>query len=156
MQITIIALGNKMPNWVEQSVQEYAKRFNKEMTINLRELSATPRHNTTSTEKIKKSEAGKIIKHIPDNAYTISLDEHGKEITTKELSRKLSLWMREGLSPCIIIGGADGLDKTIINASKEVISLSKLTLPHAMVRVLLLEQLYRAWSILNNHPYHRE
>jgi 23S rRNA (pseudouridine1915-N3)-methyltransferase len=156
MQVTIVALGKKMPDWIEKGVKEYSKRFTQEISINLKELSITRRNSATSTEKIKANDAEKIRAHIPGNSYTIALDEHGKTITSKELSKKLSTWMKEGDSPCFIIGGADGLDKGIINEAREVFSLSALTLPHAMVRVLLLEQLYRAWSILNNHPYHRE
>lgn len=156
MQITIVAVGKKMPPWIDQGAEEYTKRFPTDIKVKLVEVATVKRNKSTNKEKAIQKEATSIDKVIKKDHYRIALDERGTQCTTKAFSQKLETWLASGRGVVFIVGGADGLDPSLMDSADEVWSLSKLTLPHAMVRVLLLEQLYRAWSILNKHPYHRE
>ncbi|MEI7532052.1 MAG: 23S rRNA (pseudouridine(1915)-N(3))-methyltransferase RlmH [Betaproteobacteria bacterium] len=147
MKIWIISVGHKMPQWVELATQDYLKRMPKECAVEVKELK--PDINPAK-------EATKIKEAIPKNSYVIALDEKGINQTTLELSKKMDDWCHLGKDISLIIGGADGLAPDIKEAANELWRLSSLTLPHGMVRVLLTEQLYRAWTILQGHPYHRE
>lgn len=155
MKISIVALGHKMPAWVSAGVEEYSKRMPAEARIEFIELKPEDRTSRT-TEKVLSLEAARIEAVIPKNAQRIVCDERGKPLTTPLLSQWLQAWMAEGVSPCFIIGSADGLAESVKFAAHRTIALSSCVLPHGMVRVLLTEQLYRAWSLLHNHPYHRE
>lgn len=145
-----------MPDWVDQAYEEYAKRICGECQLNLVPVAPIKRSNSNNPNSIKAKEAELISKKIPDNNHIVVLDENGKSHSTKSLSKKLSGWLAEGHDTSFIIGGADGLDASIINRANETLSLSAMTLPHGLARVMLAEQLYRALSILKNHPYHRE
>ena len=144
-----------MPAWVQQGYDEYAKRLNKDCVLNLIEVDAAKRGKTSSAEKYKSEEAKKIICALPKGSYLISLDVKGKKLSTETLSTKLDSWMHLGRDVSIIVGGPDGIEESLLQQSNEKISLSELTFPHPLVRVILAEQIYRAWSLLNNHPYHR-
>jgi 23S rRNA (pseudouridine1915-N3)-methyltransferase len=144
-----------MPAWVAAGIDEYTKRMPPEARIEFIELKPEDRSSKT-TERVLALEAERIRAAIPKGATAIVCDERGKVLTTPMLSRWLGDWMREGISPCFIIGSADGLADEIKQRAAQNISLSGCVLPHGMVRVLLAEQLYRAWSLLHNHPYHRE
>lgn len=156
MKITVFAVGTKMPNWVQTAWQEFAKRMPKECAVELHEIKPESRNQSKNTQQIMLAEANRINHAIPDRSWRVILDEHGKDISTKDLSNNLRKWLTSGNDIAIIIGGPDGLDKDLKQTANQTIKLSSLTLPHPMVRVLLAEQLYRAWSIINNHPYHRE
>ncbi len=145
-----------MPAWVQEGYQEYAKRMPPEIRLDLVELKPEDRTSGKTTEKAKALEGERILAAVPDGATLIALDEKGRAITTRGLSVLLTEWMRDGSHPAFVIGGADGLSDEVKQQAGKLVSLSSLTLPHAMVRVLLAEQLYRAWSILARHPYHRE
>lgn len=155
MQLFIIAVGNKMPSWVEDGYQEYAKRMPAECKIQLKEIRPADRSSNRSAESVMASEQTKIRAALPKNARMIVLDEHGKHLTTIQLAQELEKWQQEGRDIAFVIGGADGLHNEIKETADDLIRLSSMTLPHGMVRVLLAEQLYRAWSITQNHPYHR-
>ncbi len=155
MKIFILALGHKMPAWVTAGVDEYTKRMPPEGRIEIIELKPEDRRAKT-TERVLALEAERILAAIPKGATPIVCDERGKALTTPILSTWLGDWMREGVSPCFVIGSADGLAKEIKSIALHTIALSGCVLPHGMVRVVLAEQLYRAWSLLHNHPYHRE
>lgn len=155
MKLRIIALGHRMPGWVQTGFEEYAKRMPPEARIDLIELKPEDRASKT-IDKVLAQEATRIEAALPRNAERIVLDEHGTSLTTVMLAGWLRQWMDEGVSPCFIIGSADGLAPEIKKTGRRTIALSGCTLPHGMVRVMLAEQLYRAWSLLNNHPYHRE
>lgn len=155
MKLYVIAVGNRMPNWVETAWDDYAKRMPSDCAIELKEIKPEPRTSGKTPAQMMQAEAKRIESAIPQNALRVVLDEHGKDITTVQLAQHLEQWKHSGQDVAIIIGGPDGLDASIKNAGGTKLRLSSLTLPHPMVRVLLVEQLYRAWSITVNHPYHR-
>ena len=156
MLITIVAVGKKEPDWINQGVGEYTKRLSGDVKVKLIEVSAVKRGKTDSIDVALQKEARKISSVIPRGSPYFVLDEHGKQFSTVDLAEKLDQWINEGISPCLIIGGADGLHESIKSGAMGSWSLSKLTLPHGLARVLLAEQAYRAWTILKNHPYHRK
>jgi 23S rRNA (pseudouridine1915-N3)-methyltransferase len=144
-----------MPAWVSAGIDEYTKRMPNEARVEVIELKPEDRASKT-TERVLALEALRIRAAIPKGATAIVCDERGKTLTTPMLSRWLDEWMRNGINPCFIVGSADGLSDDIKQLAAHSIALSGCVLPHGMVRVLLAEQLYRAWSLLHNHPYHRE
>ena len=154
LKLFVIAVGTRMPAWVEQGYAEYAKRMPPESRLQLIELRPEKRDGK-STAQILANERTRIEAALPASALPIVLDEAGKSWNTLELSRNLKHWKRDGHDAAFIIGSADGLDDAIKSRAQTLVSLSALTLPHALVRVILAEQLYRAASILQNHPYHR-
>jgi 23S rRNA (pseudouridine1915-N3)-methyltransferase len=155
MQIYLIAVGQKMAKWVQEGYGEYAKRLPKTCGLQLIELPMAQRGKTASVEQYKQEEAKRILEAIPKGARLMALDEHGQQPTTLQLATRLQDWLAGGQDIALIIGGPDGLDASLIAQAEWTWSLSKLTLPHPMVRILLAEQLYRAWSVTQNHPYHR-
>ncbi len=155
MKISILALGHKMPLWVTAGVDEYVKRMPTEARIEFIEIKPEDRASKT-TERVLTLEATRIETALPKNATRIVCDERGKLLTTPMLADWLGEWMRDGNQPCFIIGSADGLAGSIKASAAKTVALSGCVLPHGMVRVMLAEQLYRAWSLLHNHPYHRE
>ncbi len=153
MKLTIIAVGHKMPGWIASGFDEYARRFPPDWTLTLRELK--PESGATAAQT-KARDAERIAAAIPRGAMLVVLDERGKDLTTQGLAEQLARWQLDARPVVLVIGGAEGLDDSIKQASDLQIRLSSLTLPHMLVRVLLAEQLYRAWSILAGHPYHRD
>jgi len=156
MVIHFITVGQKMPKWVQDGYAEYAKRLPKSCAIKLVELPMAQRGKTGSADKYKAEEAKKILAAIPKGAQLIVLDEHGQQVTTKGLAVKLEDWLASGQDVALVVGGPDGLEQSLIQQAKWKWGLSKLTMPHPMVRILVAEQIYRAYSVINNHPYHRE
>jgi 23S rRNA (pseudouridine1915-N3)-methyltransferase len=156
MKLLIVSVGHKMPDWITQGFNEYAKRMPREAKIELLEIKPESRTSGKTTEQIMHAEAQRILHALPANCLRIALDERGTTPTTKQLAAQMQDWMRAGSDVAFIIGGADGLHDTVKQAAQRLIALSALTLPHAFVRVLLAEQLYRAHSLMHNHPYHRE
>lgn len=144
-----------MPSWVETACAEYTKRMPREASVEIIDIKPEKRAAGNSTENIKLLEAKRILEAIGKD-YCIALDERGQEITTLQLADKFKDWQSSGRDIALIIGGADGLHASVKQKADWLWGLSKLTLPHAMVRVLLAEQLYRAHSVITNHPYHRE
>ena len=147
MHLTILSVGHKMPEWVATATRDYVKRMPNDCCIEIKEIK--PEINPAK-------EAVKILTAIPKGAYIIALDERGKDQTTQNLATRLSSWRQEGTNIAFLIGGAEGLDPSLKQMAKEIWRLSSFTLPHAMARIVLTEQLYRAWTILQGHPYHRE
>lgn len=156
MNITVLAVGNKMPCWVDEAVNEYSKRFGRDIHYTIKEIKPEKRGSGVSAAQGMAAEEKRILDAVPDNAYLVVLDERGQAPTSVELAGYLKNWQQNGEHICLIIGGADGLTDNVKQRARMMLRLSSLTLPHGMVRVLLTEQLYRAVSILNNHPYHRE
>ena len=150
----IIAVGQRMPPWVDEAYNEYAKRMPSELRLELREIKAQARSGA-ATETILAKEAEAIRQALPKRARLIVLDEHGQASTSTELAARLKDWQREGDPIAFVIGSADGVDAALKKEAHQLLRLSNLTLPHGMVRVLLAEQLYRAHSINEGHPYHR-
>ncbi|HXU92310.1 MAG TPA: 23S rRNA (pseudouridine(1915)-N(3))-methyltransferase RlmH [Gallionella sp.] len=156
MKLLIVSVGHKMPDWITAGFNEYAKRMPREAKIELVEIKPEPRTTGKTTAQIMEAEAQRILAALPQGCLRIALDERGAQPTTKRLADQMRDWMGEGRDVAFIIGGADGLHESVKQAAQHLMALSSLTLPHAMVRVLLAEQLYRAHSLLHNHPYHRE
>lgn len=156
MKLIIASVGHKMPDWITTGFNEYTKRMPREAQILLLEIKPEPRTTGKTTAQIMDAEAQRIFAALPQNCLRIALDERGAQPTTKQLAAHMQDWMREGRDVAFIIGGADGLHDSVKQAAQQLMALSALTLPHAFVRVLLAEQLYRAHSLMHNHPYHRE
>lgn len=155
MQLIIAAVGHKMPSWIETGFQEYAKRMPAECKVILKEIKPVERSGSKTAETVMALERAKIEAVIPKNAMIIALDERGKDLTSVSLAQELEQWQQNGRDVVFVIGGADGLDAQFKAKADALMRISSLTLPHGMVRVLLAEQLYRAYSITQNHPYHR-
>jgi 23S rRNA (pseudouridine1915-N3)-methyltransferase len=156
MQLIIVSVGHKMPDWITAGFNEYTKRMPREARIALLEIKPEPRTTGKTTAQIMEAEAQRILAALPQNCLRIALDERGIQPTTRQLAAQMQDWMRAGRDVAFIIGGADGLHESVKQAAQQLMALSALTLPHAVVRVLLAEQLYRAHSLMHNHPYHRE
>lgn len=156
MKIIIIAPGHKMPNYVYEVFAEYQKRFPAHIKLMLQQIPLIKRTNKDNIEKLKLAEAIQIQEKIPKGAYIIALDEKGKQFSSMELADEFNRWQSLGQDIVLIIGGPDGLADSIKAQAQQLWSLSKLTLPHPLVRIFLAETLYRSWSIVANLPYHRE
>ena len=156
MRLLIVAVGQRIPDWAQAAWNDYAKRFPPELKIELKPVKTEARTGGKTTELLMQAERRRIEETIPKGARIVVLDERGLRLSTMALADKLKTWQQSGDDLALVIGGPDGLDPAFRQAAQERIRLSDLTLPHALVRVLLVEQLYRAWSINANHPYHRE
>ena len=157
MKLTVIAVGQRMPAWVDAGFAEYARRMPREAALKLIEIKAEPRGegDARAIARLTEAEAKRIAAALPKGAFKVVLDERGSNLTTRELVDRLAAWKMEGRDIAFVIGGADGLSAAFKRDADFVWSLSPLTLPHSLTRVVLAEQLYRAHSILKNHPYHR-
>ena len=155
MRLTIVAVGLKVPDWAQTAYDDYAKRFPPEIKVELKAVKTEPRSSKT-VETLLAAERERIETAIPRGCRVVALDERGSSLTTKALANRLTDWQLSGDDVALVIGGPDGLQAEFRQAAHERIRLSDLTLPHAFARVLLIEQLYRAWSINAGHPYHRE
>lgn len=156
MKLAIIAVGHKMPAWVNAAYEDYARRMPPDMALVLNEIKPGHRVAGEDGARARQQEGERILAALPAGCMPVVLDERGAQVTTRELSDWLRGWMNEGVSPAFVIGGADGLDNTVKSRAHKLLGVSRLTLPHALVRVVLAEQLYRAVSILKGHPYHRD
>jgi len=155
VRLVIVAVGQRVPDWAQTAWTDYAKRFPRELSVELKAVKTEPRGSKT-LDTLYAAERARIEAAIPRGARIVALDERGTALTTAALAGKLNDWQLSGDDVALVIGGPDGLDPAFRQAAHERIRLSDLTLPHAFARVLLIEQLYRAWSINANHPYHRE
>jgi len=155
VRLVIVAVGQRVPDWAQTAWDDYAKRFPHELKIELKAVKTEPRGSKT-VDQLYAAERKRIEEAIPKGARIVALDERGTSLRTTALAERLKEWQLGGDDVALVIGGPDGLDPEFRQAAHERVRLSDLTLPHAMVRVLLIEQLYRAWSINANHPYHRE
>ena len=155
MKLMVVAVGLRAPDWARAAWDDYAKRFPPELRVELKAVKTEPRPSKT-VEALQAAERQRIEQAIPKGAHVVALDERGTALTTASLATRLKAWQLQGGDVALVIGGPDGLDPEFRRTAHERIRLSDLTLPHAMARVLLVEQLYRAWSINAGHPYHRE
>jgi len=156
MRITLYAVGNKMPAWVAQGFNEYSRRFPRDMSFHLVEIPPGKRGKNADICRILEKEGELMLAAIPKGCRIVTLEIEGKPWTTPQLAKQLQKWQIDSRDVALLVGGPEGLAPACIQASEHKWSLSPLTLPHPMVRVVLAESLYRAWSINNNHPYHRE
>jgi 23S rRNA (pseudouridine1915-N3)-methyltransferase len=155
MKLRIISVGHKMPDWVEVACSEYIKRMPRELVIEIVSIKPDKRADGKSSEAVQEAEAKRILETAGKD-FLIACDERGQQITTLQLAEKLKFWQGLGKDVSVVIGGADGIHSSLKLRADWLWSLSQLTLPHAFVRVLLCEQLYRAYTVTQNHPYHRE
>lgn len=155
MKIYLIAIGTKMPVWVTQAYQEYANRLPRDCQLVLKEIPAEKRTKSSDLAKIKQKEANKLLDAIPNHCTVVALDVIGSSWSTEKLADELQGWMMSGCDIALLVGGPEGLTDAVRKQANQLWSLSTLTFPHPLVRVVLAEQLYRAWSITANHPYHR-
>ena len=153
MQLRILSIGSKSPGWVQTGYEDYSRRLKGGLKLTLEEIPA-PKHHADQN-KIKAQEGEKLLLRVADRDWVVALDEHGRQTSSTELAQRVQDWQMQHISVALLIGGANGLDKTVLARANECISLSKLTLPHYLVRVVLAEALYRAASINEGHPYHR-
>jgi len=151
----VVAVGTRMPAWVQAAWDDYARRLPPDCALELREIKPESRTGGKTPEQMMALEARRMEIVLPPGTRRIALDERGRDLTTRQLSEQLTQWRGEGRNVALLIGGPDGLDATLKSRCDGLLRLSSLTLPHPMVRVLLAEQLYRAWTIMSGHPYHR-
>ena len=156
MRIHILTVCQKVPTWIEEGYREYQKRLPRDLELIVKEIKPQTRGARISTDKIKEEEAKKILEVIPGKARVIVMDERGKALSTQEWADRLSGWQLDFPEVAFVIGGSEGLSDKIRQRADEIWALSKMTFPHALVRVLIAEQIYRAWTVLQGHPYHRE
>jgi 23S rRNA (pseudouridine1915-N3)-methyltransferase len=156
MRLLLLAVGQRQPRWADDAYEDFAKRFPPEMRLELKAVKAEPRGAGKSVEQMMAAEAQRLEAACPKGARRLILDERGERQTTVQLAQRIERWKADGRDVAIFIGGPDGLDPALKATADEMLRLSDLTLPHAFVRVLLAEALYRAWSVQAGHPYHRE
>ncbi len=155
MQIQLISVGNKMPSWVQQGYEEYARRLPKECELLLKEITPGKRTKNSDVARIVRDEGDRMIAAIAKGMHVVTLDVPGKPWSTPDLSQAMQRWLESGQDVALLVGGPEGLSDSVKQMARESWSLSKLTFPHPLVRIVVAEQIYRAWSILQNHPYHR-
>lgn len=155
MKLNIISVGHKMPGWVESACAEYLKRMPRELDTRIIEIKPDKRASGKNSEVVQEAEAKRILE-VAGKDFLVALDERGQSVTTLQLAEKLGAWQALGRDVSLVIGGADGLHASLKSQAQWLFSLSQLTMPHGMVRVMLVEQLYRAHTVLSGHPYHRE
>ncbi len=157
MKIHLLAVGTRMPDWVKAGYADYAGRLPRECALNLVEIPAARRGQGQNPDlaRLMRDEGERLLTAVPSGSRLLALDERGRHWDTAELAAQLAGWLREGRDLSLLVGGPDGLDPACRDRAEQLWALSRLTLPHPLVRVLVAEQLYRAWSLLHHHPYHR-
>ena len=155
MQINIVAVGDKAPTWVDAGVAEYLSRMPHECTVKLKTVATTKRSKNISISQAQQREQDLLIKYTPSKSYRIALDEHGKTWQTTELAEKMQTWLETSPIVTLYVGGPDGFSKDFLRQVDLVLSMSSFTMPHMLARLVLVEQLYRAWTVIQGHPYHR-
>jgi 23S rRNA (pseudouridine1915-N3)-methyltransferase len=155
MKLRLVAVGTRMPAWVDEAFADYSRRLPAEYGFTLTEIAVTPRGKNADIARLKRDEGEKIIKALPRDARLVTLDERGRQWNTPELAARLAAWQQDGRDVTLAIGGPDGHAPEVLSRAEESWGLSRLVLPHALVRVVVAEALYRAWSVNANHPYHR-
>jgi 23S rRNA (pseudouridine1915-N3)-methyltransferase len=155
VKLLLVAVGQRQPAWADTAYEDFAKRFPPELRLELKAVKAEPR-SSKNAEQLMAAEAARLEAALPKGVRRVVLDERGTRLTTLQLAERMKAWMNDGRDVALLVGGPDGLDAALKATADETLRLSDLTLPHAFVRVLLAEALYRAWTVMVNHPYHRE
>lgn len=155
MKVRLVSVGGRMPDWVETAWTDYVKRLPREFRLELVELPLAPRGKNADIARAKQHEGERVLKAIPEGSRVVALDERGEHWSSLDLAEQLKRWQADAREVCLLVGGPDGHAPEVIQKAQQKWALSKLTLPHALVRVLLAEQLYRATTLLAGHPYHR-
>ncbi|MEY4767178.1 MAG: hypothetical protein RI907_3851 [Pseudomonadota bacterium] len=154
MKLTIVTIGHRLPEWADTACEDFLKRFPPDWKVEVKALKAEPREGKPIAV-IMQAEAARMEAAIERGTRRVMLDERGSRLTSVQLAERTEAWQHDGRDVALVIGGADGIDPKFKQTADEMIRLSDMTLPHALARVLLIEQLYRAWSLQHNHPYHR-
>lgn len=155
MHFDLIAIGTKMPSWVQEGFSEYAQRLPREHALRLIEIPAGKRSKSADISRLMAKESQEMLKMIPAQNFVVALDERGHSCSTEKLAQYLESWRTQGMNISFLIGGPEGLGQACKDRANLMLSLSPFTFPHPLVRIILAEQLYRAWTILIDHPYHR-
>lgn len=155
MRVQIVAMGDRMPAWVQEGYKEYTKRIGAGLDIQLIEISPEKRGKSADLQRIMQKEAERMRQSIPRNNYVIALDKEGRSWSTETLAQNIADWQQDGTNISFLIGGPEGMSRELLQEADTRISFSAMTFPHPVVRIILAEQLYRAYSILNHHPYHK-
>ena len=155
MDLTVAAVGTRMPAWVQEAWTEYARRFPRGVSLCLKEIPMAKRGRNADIKALREAEGEALLAAVPPGHRVVALDERGKQWSTEELAGQLENWMQDEHGVCFLVGGPDGLPQSCRDRARNVWALGRLTLPHPMVRAILAEQIYRAWTITQNHPYHR-
>jgi 23S rRNA (pseudouridine1915-N3)-methyltransferase len=155
MKIYLVAVGNRMPQWVDSAYREYATRFPRQCHLQLIEVASQKRTKSSDPSRVRELESSALLSAVPKNCHRVVLERSGRDYSTEQLAQRLQQWMGEGRDVALLIGGPDGLSPACLEQLDDRWSLSALTFAHPLVRVIVAEQLYRAWSIINNLPYHR-
>jgi len=155
LRLALITASNRQPSWVDEGSDEYAQRLRGRCTLEIKTVPLAKRTASTAVERAVADEGERMLAQVPSGAHVVALVENGKAWSTKDLAAKLESWMQRGAPVCLLVGGPDGLSPVCLAKAQDRWSLSTLTLPHGLVRVIVAEALYRAWSLLENHPYHR-
>lgn len=155
MKLTLLAVGTKPPRWIAEGFESYRKRLPRHLALQLIEVPGGPTGRNQSAREVRALEAKALQARMPPKTETVALEIQGKPWSTEDLAEHMRQWQMQGTGITFMIGGADGLDTELLRQARHKWSLGPLTLPHALVRVVVAEQLYRAWTIINNHPYHR-
>ncbi len=155
MKLNLLAVGTKMPSWVTEGYQQYAKRMPRECSLQLHEIAPAKRGKSGSASQWMREEGERLLVAIPNDHHVVALDVKGKTWSTEQLADQLQGWQQDGRDVSLIVGGPDGLSADCLQRANQTWSLSPLTFPHPLVRIIMAEQLYRAWTISQNHPYHR-
>ncbi|SMF94032.1 23S rRNA (pseudouridine1915-N3)-methyltransferase [Methylomagnum ishizawai] len=155
MQIHLLAVGHRMPDWVVAGYEEYAKRLPRECALVLKEIAPAKRGKNADIGKLREDEGGRMLAALPRDSHVVALDLGGQDWSTPDLSQQLQRWLGNGRDVALLVGGPDGLAPACLQRAQQVWCLSRLTFPHPIVRVIVAEQIYRAWSLSQNHPYHR-
>ena len=155
LRLSLITASNRQPEWVDAGTDDYAKRLRGRCTLEIKTVPLARRTATTPVDRAMQDEGERMLVQVPPGAHVVALLEHGKPWSTKDLAAKLESWMQRGAPVALLVGGPDGLSPGCVARANERWALSNLTLPHGLVRVVAAEALYRAWSLLENHPYHR-
>ena len=155
MHIHLVAVGNRMPGWVTDGYEEYAKRLPRECELVLKEIAPAKRGKNADIVRLREDEGERMLAALPRDIHVVALDLGGKDWSTPDLSQNLDRWLANGRDVALLVGGPDVLAPTCLQRAQQTWCLSRLTFPHPIVRVIVAEQIYRAWSLLQNHPYHR-
>lgn len=155
MKVRLLTVSHKQPSWVHEGCEEYTKRLPREWGFQLLEIKPEPRTSGASTDRVQAAEAARLRAAVPKGAWVVALDERGEAWSTQVLAERLARWQQLGRDVAFLVGGADGLDPALRDGANQRVSLSAMTLPHGLVRIVVVEQLYRAASLLQGHPYHK-
>ncbi|QIK38670.1 23S rRNA (pseudouridine(1915)-N(3))-methyltransferase RlmH [Caldichromatium japonicum] len=156
MKLHLLCIGRRMPDWIAAGYRDYARRLPLECALNLIEIEPVQRSRNLPADQVRAEEGRRLLKAVPKGAELIALDEHGQTLSTRALAERMRAWLADGRDRAFLVGGAEGLAADCLNQANAVWSLSALTFPHQLVRVILAEQFYRAWSLMKGHPYHRD